>query len=102
PGCKGTCDRVQFQDVSNMKDPALCADNECRDEILLRDVQVDIDHLQRDTVLVLHQMGSHGPEYYKRYPKAFEKFTPVCESNALSDCSRESIVSAYDNTLLYT
>ncbi len=101
-GCKGTCDRVQFQDVSNMNDPALCADNECRDEILLRDVLVDIDHLQRDTVLVLHQMGSHGPEYYKRYPKAFEKFTPVCESNALSDCSRESIVNAYDNTLLYT
>ncbi|GAB7529202.1 phosphoethanolamine--lipid A transferase [Pseudomonas sp. 3A(2025)] len=101
-GCKGTCDRVQFQDVSNMKDASLCADNECRDEILLRDVQADIDHLQRDTVLVLHQMGSHGPEYYKRYPSEFEKFTPVCKSNALNNCSRESIVNAYDNTLLYT
>lgn len=101
-GCKGTCDRVQMQDVSNMKDQTLCADNECRDEILLRDLQVDIDHLQRDTVLVLHQMGSHGPEYYKRYPSEFEKFTPVCKSNALNNCSRESIVNAYDNTLLYT
>jgi lipid A ethanolaminephosphotransferase len=47
-------------------------------------------------------MGSHGPEYFKRYPKEFEKFTPVCESNALNNCSRESIVNGYDNTLLYT
>jgi lipid A ethanolaminephosphotransferase len=101
-GCKGTCDRVTMQNVSNLKDPELCADNECRDEILLKGLQKFIDSLDKDTVLVLHQMGSHGPEYFKRYPKAFEKFTPVCESNALNNCSRESIVNGYDNTLLYT
>ncbi|WP_411269043.1 phosphoethanolamine transferase [Pseudomonas putida] len=61
-----------------------------------------IDHLDKDTVLVLHQMGSHGPEYFKRYPGAFERFTPVCHSNALETCSRESIVNAYDNTIAYT
>jgi len=101
-GCKGTCDRVTVQDVSNLKDPQLCANNECRDEILLQGLQNFIDHLDKDTVLVLHQMGSHGPEYFKRYPKEFAKFTPVCESNALDNCSRESIVNGYDNTLLYT
>ncbi|HEX8541089.1 MAG TPA: phosphoethanolamine--lipid A transferase [Pseudomonas sp.] len=101
-GCKGTCDRVTLQDVSNLKDPVLCANNECRDEILLQGLQGFIDNLDRDTVLVLHQMGSHGPEYFKRYPKEFEKFTPVCESNALNNCTRESIVNGYDNTLLYT
>ncbi|PKH24161.1 phosphoethanolamine transferase [Pseudomonas sp. 43NM1] len=101
-GCKGTCDRVTFQDVSNLKDPDLCTNNECRDEILLQGLQSFIEHLDKDTVLVLHQMGSHGPEYFKRYPKEFEKFTPVCESNALDQCSRESIVNGYDNTLLYT
>jgi len=101
-GCKGTCDRVTLQDVSNLKDPILCANNECRDDILLQGLQSFIDNLDQDTVLVLHQMGSHGPEYFKRYPKAFEKFTPVCESNALNNCSRESIVNGYDNTLLYT
>jgi len=101
-GCKGTCDRVTLQDVSNLQDPVLCADHECRDEILLQGLQHFIDTLDKDTVLVLHQMGSHGPEYFKRYPKAFEKFTPVCESNALNNCSRESIVNGYDNTLLYT
>ena len=101
-GCKGTCDRVTLQNVSSSKDPQLCANNECRDEILLQGLQDLIEHLDKDTVLVLHQMGSHGPEYFKRYPKAFEKFTPVCASNALDKCSRESIVNAYDNTLLYT
>lgn len=101
-GCKGTCDRVTQQDVSNLKDPLLCANKECRDEILLQGLDKFIDNLDQDTVLVLHQMGSHGPEYFKRYPKAFERFTPVCDSNALNNCTRESIVNAYDNTVLYT
>ncbi|WP_237884168.1 phosphoethanolamine transferase [Pseudomonas sp. PGPR40] len=101
-GCKGTCDRVTVEDVSNLKDPVLCANSECRDEILLQGLQHFIDTLDKDTVLVLHQMGSHGPEYFKRYPKEYELFTPVCESNALNNCSRESIVNGYDNTLVYT
>lgn len=101
-GCKGTCDRVTLDDVSNLKDPALCANSECRDEILLQGLQHFIDTLDKDTVLVLHQMGSHGPEYFKRYPKEYERFTPVCQSNALNNCSRESIVNGYDNTLVYT
>ncbi len=101
-GCKGTCDRVTLEDVSNFKDPVLCANSECRDEILLQGLQHFIDTLDKDTVLVLHQMGSHGPEYFKRYPKEYERFTPVCESNALNTCSRESIVNGYDNTLVYT
>ncbi|MCW0920359.1 phosphoethanolamine--lipid A transferase [Pseudomonas sp. RG1] len=101
-GCKGTCDRVTVQDVSKLQDPALCANSECRDEILLQGLQSFIDHLDKDTVLVLHQMGSHGPDYFKRYPKEYEHFTPVCESNALNNCSRESIVNGYDNTLFYT
>lgn len=101
-GCKGTCDRVAFQDLSESKDPALCAGGECHDEILLRDLQAFIDGLQQDTVLVLHQMGSHGPAYFKRYPREYEKFTPVCASNDFSACSRDSIINGYDNTLLYT
>ncbi|OYT97595.1 MAG: phosphoethanolamine transferase [Pseudomonas sp. PGPPP3] len=101
-GCKGTCDRVTLEDVSNDKDAALCNSQECFDEILLKNLQHFIDNLQQDTVLVLHQMGSHGPEYFKRVPKAFERFTPVCTSNALNECSQEEIVNAYDNTILYT
>ncbi|MBO0366169.1 phosphoethanolamine--lipid A transferase [Pseudomonas putida] len=101
-GCKGTCDRVQFVDVSNLKDPALCAGGECHDEILLQGLAELLDSLDQDTVLVLHQMGSHGPDYYKRYPQAFERFTPVCHSNALNQCDQQAIINSYDNTLGYT
>ena len=46
--------------------------------------------------------GSHGPAYYRRYPKAFEQFKPVCQESQLDRCSQETIVNAYDNTILYT
>lgn len=101
-GCKGTCDRVGQENLSHQKDPVLCSGGECHDEILLKDLQAYIDNLKDDAVLVLHQMGSHGPDYAKRYPKRFEKFTPVCDSAALNDCSQQSIINAYDNTLVYT
>jgi len=53
-------------------------------------------------MIVLHSMGNHGPAYYKRYPKVFEVFTPVCQSNRLEQCSAEEINNAYDNAILYT
>ena len=78
-------------------------DVECRDEGMLAGLDEYIKaHPKGDILIVLHQMGNHGPAYYKRYPKEFEKFTPVCRSNQLQECSREEIVNAYDNTLLYT
>lgn len=100
-GCKGTCDRVAYQDLSHATDPALCADHECRDEILLKDLQAYVDSLEGDAVLVLHQMGSHGPAYYKRYPAQFERFTPTCKTSQLDRCSQEEIVNAFDNSILY-
>lgn len=102
-GCKGTCDRVQYEDLS-MPVPGdpLCNAEECYDERLLRDLPQKIRDAQRDLVIVLHQKGSHGPAYWKRYPPAFGKFAPVCQTNELEQCSREAIVAAYDNTILYT
>ena len=47
-------------------------------------------------------MGNHGPAYYKRYPKEFEIFTPVCKTNQLEECTKEEISNAYDNAILYT
>jgi lipid A ethanolaminephosphotransferase len=47
-------------------------------------------------------MGNHGPEYYKRYPKSFEKYKPVCKTNQLEKCTKQEIQNAYDNTVLYT
>ena len=55
-----------------------------------------------DSVIVFHQIGSHGPAYWQRYPAAFERFTPACRSNELQHCSREEVINAYDNTIAYT
>jgi lipid A ethanolaminephosphotransferase len=101
-GCKGACDRVPNEDVSHLNLAQYCADGECHDEALLHDLQAYLDGLTRDTVVVLHMKGSHGPAYYKRYPAAFERFTPVCKEVQLDRCDTASIVNAYDNSLLYT
>jgi len=101
-GCKGVCDRVPHEDLSNLQVPGLCSDGECYDEILLRGLQSQIDKLNGDAVIVLHMHGSHGPAYFKRYPPAFEFFKPVCNTIQLDHCARQSIVNAYDNTLRYT
>jgi lipid A ethanolaminephosphotransferase len=102
-GCKGVCDRVAYEDVSRpVKGDPLCNDEECYDEILLRGLRERIRNASADMVIVLHQKGSHGPAYSKRYPERFKVFGPVCETNELAKCSQESIVAAYDNTILYT
>jgi len=102
-GCKGACDRVTYEDMSEPTagDP-LCNKEECYDERLLQGLPDIIRKARRDLVIVLHQKGSHGPAYWKRYPPAFQRFGPVCTSNELEKCSQESIVAAYDNTILYT
>ena len=101
-GCKDVCNRVTLEDVTTSKDDKLCSTGECWDEILLQNLQQKIDQSDRDIVLVLHQMGSHGPAYYKRYPPAMEQFKPVCQTSELSRCPREQIVNGFDNTILYT
>src|SRR3546814_4599365 len=45
--------------------------------------------------------GNHGPAYYQRYPPAFRRFTPTCDTVQLGHCSRREIVNSYDNAVLY-
>jgi lipid A ethanolaminephosphotransferase len=63
---------------------------------------LDATRRARGVVLVLHQMGSHGPAYYRRSPPAFKSFLPECESNVLQKCPREQLVNTYDNSIVYT
>jgi lipid A ethanolaminephosphotransferase len=99
---KHVADRVEYQVYLTNKTNPVC-DVECRDEGMLSGLQDYIDrHPVGDVLIVLHQMGNHGPAYYKRYPSAFEKFTPVCKTNDFGACSKEEIVNAYDNAILYT
>jgi len=100
---KGVAVRVPFEDYRTDKTNSKCDSVECRDEGMLVGLDEYITkHKNRNIIIVLHQMGNHGPAYYKRYPKAFEKFTPVCQTNQLEKCDKESISNAYDNAILYT
>ena len=99
---KGVALRVDFEDYRTSKTNTIC-DEECRDEGMLVGLEDYIKNNKgKDILIVLHQMGNHGPAYYKRYPKEFEKFTPVCKSNQLENCTKEEVSNAYDNAILYT
>jgi lipid A ethanolaminephosphotransferase len=104
-GCKGVCEGLPQDTVSAALAPGLCQADRCWDEGLLRglDERLRALHDGRGTqLLVLHMLGNHGPSYYRRYPPAFERFKPVCRNDDLGRCTREEIVNAYDNALLYT
>jgi lipid A ethanolaminephosphotransferase len=100
---KGVALRVAYEDYKTAEKNTVCDNGECRDEGMLVGLQEYIDHHPKgDIIIVLHQMGNHGPAYYKRYPKVFEKYTPVCKTNQLEQCSQAEITNAYDNAILYT
>lgn len=93
-GCKGICSRVETE--------MLCKKDTCFDDILNKGLTQRLEQENSDMFVVLHQLGSHGPTYYKRYPKSAEIFSPNCKTERLDKCSREEIVNVYDNTIYYT
>jgi len=98
-GCKGVCERVPTVRT--------CTDAVCLDEQLLHGLDARLAALDpvraaRGVVLVLHQMGSHGPAYSLRSPPEHKRFLPECETAALAQCAPEHIRNAYDNSLVYT
>ena len=99
---KGVATRLKYE---NFKTPTLnpVCDKECRDIGMLSGLDKYIAaRKNKDILIVLHQMGNHGPEYYRRYPDAFAKFKPMCMTGELKDCSQEEIDNSYDNAILYT
>lgn len=84
--CIGDCSRLDF------------------DEVLLDGLAERLRDARRGTktLVVLHQAGSHGPQYFKKYPPEFERFRPACRTVELQKCSAEELVNAYDNTIVYT
>ena len=91
-GCKGVCDRLQERYLFT----------ENYDGFLITKTKEMLKNQNPNRLLILHLQGSHGPSYFKRYPKEFERFLPTCKTNNLSQCSQDSIFNTYDNTLLYT
>ncbi len=106
-GCKGVCDRVPSDHTAAAETPDLCEGGECLDGALLRGLDARIARLDpqrraRGVVVVLHQMGSHGPDYARRSPAALKRFLPECAGARLQDCAAADVVNAYDNSVLYT
>ncbi|HKR37668.1 MAG TPA: phosphoethanolamine--lipid A transferase [Steroidobacteraceae bacterium] len=101
-GCKGVCARVVTTSYPGEADATHCPNSYCYDEVMLSDLAARMDTLQRDTVVIFHAIGSHGPAYTERYPPQFETFQPACRSNELQRCSEQEIVNAYDNSIAYT
>ncbi len=112
-GCKGLCARVPsahardaVAGVSALP-AALCDGQECLDEALLHGLDARMAALpaaarERGVLLVLHQMGSHGPAYFKRSPPERKPFQPECTTNVLQQCETKALVNAYDNSIAYT
>ncbi len=101
-GCKEVCNRVPTRKVYKSNDPRYCDGQSCFDEIMLDNLEEYIANVKKDTFIVLHTIGSHGPTYYKRYPDIFRKFTPTCDTADIQNCTRQEITNTYDNTILYT
>ncbi len=101
-GSYGVANRVSYKFLPDAADPRFCTDGECLDTVLLDKLDDWLANVKMDSVLVLHQLGSHGPAYYRRYPDDFRKFTPDCRTGEFGSCKPEEIVNAYDNTILFT
>ena len=112
-GCKGLCDRVPNANAHALAlglgaaSKALCPDDECLDEALLigldeRLAALPSDARARGVLVVLHQMGSHGPAYFKRSPADHKPFQPECTTGVLQQCEHEALLNAYDNSIAYT
>ena len=101
-GCKGVCEGLPAQQLDHAGVEALCAEGQCLDEILLDGMDGVLRDTRGNLFVVMHQLGSHGPAYFKRYPALFKRFGPACETDELRLCSPAEIRNAYDNSLLYT
>ena len=101
-GCKKVCDRVFTRDMVAENNPKYCDGTYCFDEVMIEPLEKILGEVEKDTVIVLHAIGSHGPSYYKRYPDGFKAFQPTCDTSEVQNCPSETIVNTYDNTIVYT
>ncbi|QQP95232.1 phosphoethanolamine transferase [Lysobacter enzymogenes] len=101
-GCKNVCKGLAFESFEHANDPKFCGPDGCFDEVMLGGLRERIGAKPGDAVVVLHQLGNHGPAYFRRYPERLRRWTPTCDTNELGQCDREQIVNAYDNAVMAT
>ncbi|WP_426389109.1 phosphoethanolamine transferase [Variovorax sp. R-27] len=110
-GCKDVCTRIPnasaFDGLDAATKKALCDGDECLDDVMLKGLDERIAALPAERrakgiVLVMHQMGSHGPAYYKRSAADVKRFLPECKTNALAECGHAELMNVYDNSIVQT
>ena len=88
-----------FEDKAN----PLCEQGQCQDAILLEALARELaEPLTQDKIIVLHQLGSHGPEYFRRSTEQQKHFLPECTDKQIQFCDTQSLRNAYDNSLIAT
>jgi glucan phosphoethanolaminetransferase (alkaline phosphatase superfamily) len=75
------------------------------DEVLLPAIQRELNRSGAPRFIVIHMMGAHW-EYYRRYPKSFQRFGTGQGLSLLSIFFADAkglsnVVDAYDNAVLY-
>ncbi len=96
--CKNICNRIKTLYPCGIHPQ----ERECTDKVLIPEIAKAMPKNPQNTMIVLHQVGSHGPKYFKRYPAQFEQYKPVCNTEKLNECSQEELTNTYDNTIYYT
>lgn len=90
-GCQGVCKHIEAKVIDGL------------DEQLINELRQHIKQSHdKDTVIVLHLHGSHGPNYFDKYPENFGDFKPDCRKFEFRLCDKEALFNAYDNSILYT
>ena len=110
-GCKDVCTRIPnasaFDSLTPVQKSALCDGEECLDDVMLKGLDARLAALPAErrakgVVLVMHQMGSHGPAYYKRSAPEMKRFLPECRTNSLAECGHAELQNVYDNSIAQT
>lgn len=101
-GDKGVAHHTQLINIDPESDNTLCDGETCFDQVMLKPAQQFIEKDQKNKLIVLHTIGSHGPTYFQRFPVAMAKFAPWCNRKDIEECTDQEITNVYDNTLVYT
>ncbi len=104
-GCKEVCARIDTENLFSAPRSSLCEHGHCQDTILLQGLEnrliAEVSG-QRPVLVVLHQQGNHGPEYFKRSDQSQKQFLPECTTNMFDKCTQQEIINAYDNAIFAT
>ncbi|WP_244160582.1 phosphoethanolamine transferase [Delftia lacustris] len=107
-GCKGICARIANEQFKHQPNNPLCdKEGVCQDSAMLDSLEERVKWPptyteEKGKVIVLHQMGSHGPAYHRRSSTQRKPFQPECKSVSLQQCTQQEIINAYDNSIVET